>query len=196
VRRAVFLDRDGTLNRNVWNPATGAYESPLHSEQMELLPGVISALKLLRDAEFLLILVSNQPNAAKGKSSMQTLDAIHAKFEQILHGEGIPLDAVYYCFHHPEFTGPCLCRKPSPYFIFQAQNQFEIDLKSSWMIGDRVTDVQCGRAAGAKTIFLSGSTFSESPATEANYIAPDLWNAAQMILHHHAVSPTGLRVSI
>lgn len=193
VKCAVFLDRDGTLNRNIWNPKTQAYESPLAPEGLELLPGVPSALKLLRDAGFLLVLVSNQPNAAKGKSSMQTLDAIHARFEHLLFKEGAVLDAVHYCFHHPEFTGPCLCRKPSPHFLFQARDSLGIDLAASWMIGDRITDVRCGRAAGTKTILLSTSDLHE---LMADYTAPDLWTAVKIILRDQAVRATGLRVSI
>ena len=84
MRRAVFLDRDGVLNRNVWNPATGKYESPLTPEDFELLPDVIPALQLLRDAGYLLFLVSNQPNHAKGKAGMDTLDAIHRRLETAL----------------------------------------------------------------------------------------------------------------
>jgi len=193
VKRAVFLDRDGTLNRNIWNPVTGAYESPLYPEQMELVPGAASALKLLRDAGFLLVLVSNQPNAVKGKATARALDAIHARFECLLREEGIVLDAVYYCFHHPEFTGPCICRKPSPYFLFHMRDKSGVNLAESWMIGDRITDVQCGLAAGVKTIFLSQSNPAE---TSAGLAAPDMWVAAQMVVEHHAVRATGFRVSI
>jgi len=193
MKRAVFLDRDGTLNRNVWNPKTQAYESPLAPERMELLPGVVPALKLLRDAGYLLVLVSNQPNAAKGKATMQTLDAIHTRLEALLREQSLFLDAAYYCFHHPEFTGPCLCRKPSPYFLFQARDRLGVQLDASWMIGDRITDVHCGLAAGVKTVFVSSHA---SAGTTADLVAADLWAAVQRIVADQAVSPTGLRVSM
>lgn len=177
MRRAVFLDRDGVLNRNIWNPETLAYESPLTPEQFELLPDVIPSLGLLRDAGYLLFLVSNQPNFAKGKASLDTLAAIHNRFEAAI--EGIRFQAFYYCFHHPDFTGECRCRKPSPYFLLQASDSFHLDLARSWMVGDRASDVACGRAAGARTIEIGMRT---CPEAGAEFIADSLWTAAQIIV--------------
>jgi D-glycero-D-manno-heptose 1,7-bisphosphate phosphatase len=178
VRRAIFLDRDGVLNRNVWNPATAAWESPLTPEQFELLPKVIPALQLLRDAGYLLFLVSNQPNYAKGKASMRTLDAIHQRLEMALAEEHISFTACYYCFHHPAFTGHCVCRKPSPYFLLEARDTLGLDLEQSWMIGDRQADIDCGRAAGTRTVMIG-----KMPAEEAgaDRVVSDLWAAAQVI---------------
>lgn len=178
LRRAVFLDRDGVLNRKVWNPATGAWESPLTPEQFELLPAVIPGLRLLRDAGYLLFLVSNQPNYAKGKATMHTLDAIHQELERTLAEEGIPLVAYYYCYHHPAFTGACICRKPSPYFLLKARDTFELDLGYSWMVGDRETDVDCGRAAGARTVRIGEMILEKTGADET---AASLWSAAEII---------------
>ncbi|QNI32690.1 HAD-IIIA family hydrolase [Alloacidobacterium dinghuense] len=179
MRRAVFLDRDGVLNSNIWNPATGAYESPLRPEQFELLPKVISALHLLQDDGYLLFLVSNQPNYAKGKATMRTLDAIHRRLETAMLEACISFAAYYYCLHHPLVTGDCFCRKPSPYFLLKARDLFALDLRQSWMIGDRQTDIECGLAAGARTIGI-GALFP--PAAEADHIAADLWQAAQIIV--------------
>jgi D-glycero-D-manno-heptose 1,7-bisphosphate phosphatase len=178
MKWAIFLDRDGVLNRNVWNPATSAYESPLTPEQFELLPNVIPALQLLQDAGYLLFLVSNQPNHAKGKASLSTLDAIHGRLETALAEGHISFSACYYCFHHPAFTGPCICRKPSPHFLFKARDVFGVDLGRSWMIGDRQTDIECGRAAGTRTLEISKTVTSK---TGSNYVAADLWSAAQLI---------------
>jgi D-glycero-D-manno-heptose 1,7-bisphosphate phosphatase len=178
MRRAVFLDRDGVLNRNVWNPATNQYESPLRPEQFALLPDVIPALQLLSHAGYLLFLVSNQPNFAKGKTSLHALDVIHRKLETTLTDAQIILAASYYCYHHPDVTGKCICRKPSPYFLWKARDEFGIHLAESWMIGDRVTDIQCGRAAAARTIRITNTPSAEK---EADHAAPDLWSAAQII---------------
>jgi len=167
------------LNRNIWNPATSAYESPLTPEQFELLPNVIPALTLLRDAGFLLFLVSNQPNYAKGKASISTLDAIHAKLEAALTDSNVQFAAYYYCFHHPTFTGECICRKPLPYFLLRARDTFGVELTQSWMVGDRPSDLQCGRTAGARTVEISDRTASTSGADR---IAPDLWSASQIIV--------------
>ena len=156
-RPAVFLDRDGVINRNVLNPVTQAWESPLLPDQLEIIPGASSAMRALRDAGFLLFVVSNQPNAAKAKTSLATLHAIHDRLLEFLRRDAVDVDAFYYCFHHPhgvvaEFSGPCECRKPSPYFLFQARDQFALDLGRSWMVGDRPSDVACGLAAGVRTI--------------------------------------------
>ena len=183
MRRAVFLDRDGVLNRNVWNPATRQDESPLTPEQFELLPDVLPALRLLSDAGYLLFLVSNQPNYAKGKASMDMLNAIHCRLETALTEAEISFAAFYYCFHRPEFTGECICRKPSSYFLFQARDSFGIDLTASWMVGDRPTDIECGRAAGTRTIEISDPAVSPSlPKTKADYAAAGLWSAAKIIM--------------
>jgi D-glycero-D-manno-heptose 1,7-bisphosphate phosphatase len=179
MKRAIFLDRDGVLNRNILNPETSAYESPLTPGQLELLPNVIPALWLLRDAGYLLFIVSNQPNYAKGKASMEALDAIHSKLETALGEAGIAFNASYYCFHHPSFTGPCTCRKPSPYFLFKARDIFKVELEKSWMIGDRTTDVECGRFGGTRTVKIGDwDTFGVG----ADLVVPNLWSATQVIV--------------
>ena len=192
ARRAVFLDRDGVLNRNVFNPATGRYESPLSPEQFELVPGAVEALSRLQEAGFLLILVSNQPNYAKGKCSLETFHAIHARLEGILSTNGITLAEAYYCLHRlggvvPEYAIQCVCRKPLPYFLFRAQETFGISLSKSWMIGDQVTDIMCGAAAGVRTIRVTpdhpGNPCGFVPfELNADFAATDLADAAEIIL--------------
>jgi D-glycero-D-manno-heptose 1,7-bisphosphate phosphatase len=185
-RRAVFLDRDGVINRNVWNPATSQYESPLTADAFELLPGVMHALLRLQSAGFLLFVVSNQPNYSKGKSSIDTPAAIHRKLLALTTQAGIIFAGCYYCFHHPEgsesgYAGPCVCRKPSPYFLLHAQEHFGIDLAASWMIGDRESDVQCGKAAGTRTILIQDAP--QTPrSTIADESASQLADATQWIL--------------
>ena len=179
MNRAVFLDRDGVLNHNVWNPETSTYESPLSAEQFELLPNVIPALQLLQDAGYLLFVVSNQPNYAKGKASQDTLDGIHRRLETALAEASISISAYYYCLHHPAFTGQCVCRKPSPHFLFKARDSYEVDLRYSWMIGDRATDIECGLAAGTKTVRIRGSMPSKAGEDVSS---TDLWSAVKLIL--------------
>jgi D-glycero-D-manno-heptose 1,7-bisphosphate phosphatase len=184
-RRAVFLDRDGVINRNVWNPATLEYESPLTVDAFELVPGVLSALAELRRAGYLIFLVSNQPNYAKQKVSMEILDAIHQKLIAATARAGIAWAACYYCFHHPEgsmqgYSGPCVCRKPSPYFLFRARRDFGLELSLSWMIGDRESDVQCGRAAGTRTILIADGEAGGVVVT-ADHRAVDLAQAVRLI---------------
>jgi len=186
-QRAVFLDRDGIINRNVLNPATGDFEAPLTAEDFEFIPGAVSAMRELRAAGFLLFLVSNQPNVAKGKSTLEQLAAIHMKLQSGLTRSGIEFSRFYYCLHHPrgvvsEYSRSCECRKPSPYFLLKAGAQFNLPLSQSWMVGDRLTDVECGRAAGTKTILIGSGPSSFAKDALADEIAPDLLSAARFIL--------------
>jgi D-glycero-D-manno-heptose 1,7-bisphosphate phosphatase len=185
--RGIFLDRDGVINRNVFNPEADAFESPHRLEDFELLPGVIEVLKRLQQAGYSLFLVSNQPSYAKGKTSLEMLRKIHERFVQYLDSANIKFSEHYYCFHHPEgivpgFSGPCICRKPSPHFLLQAQAGFGLDLKQSWMIGDRETDIECGHAAGTRTIRIGGGRLPEVNETTADFRVRDLPEAADLIL--------------
>ncbi|WP_446743793.1 D-glycero-alpha-D-manno-heptose-1,7-bisphosphate 7-phosphatase [Silvibacterium acidisoli] len=181
--RAVFLDRDGVINENVFNPATGEMESPLTAGQFRFLPGALEAMFAFRRAGFLLFLVSNQPNHAKGKASLAELHAIHERMQAELERSGIDFVEFYYCFHHPAgitqgYSGPCECRKPSPYFLEKAIAEYGIDRESSWMVGDRWSDIACGRDAGVAAILIAESPveFAEVP------VARDLRHASQIIL--------------
>jgi D-glycero-D-manno-heptose 1,7-bisphosphate phosphatase len=196
--RAIFLDRDGVINHNILNPATGCYESPLTEDDFQLVAGVLPALRDLQAAGYLLFLVSNQPNYAKGKTTLDTLNAIQRKLERALFENGILFAAFYYCRHHPQAALPelrnCVCRKPSPYFLRKAEADFGVDLRRSWMLGDRATDMSCGIAAGTKTILIGehiaayarragdnkGADYEEGPLPDRR--APDLAAAAKLIL--------------
>lgn len=158
-KKAVFLDRDGVINALVPNPSTGDWEAPLAANQVRLLNGVSQAIRALTDAGYLLFVVSNQPNYAKNKASLEEIQKIHEKIEQKLAKAGARINAFFYCYHHPSGTKPgysaqCDCRKPSPFFLLQAAKKHNLDLASSWMIGDRNSDIECGLAAGVRTILL------------------------------------------
>ena len=191
---AVFLDRDGVLNPLVLNPATGRMESPLTPGEMELMEGVIPALSQLQVNGYPLILVSNQPNVALGKLSLETLEAIHRKLEIELIFAGIRFQRFCYCLHHPkgvvaEYAGLCVCRKPSPWFLLRARDDFGLSLRHSWMVGDQSTDIQCGKATGARTIRIrpaSGASgilkASQNRGPSADYAAGNLAEAVEIIL--------------
>jgi D-glycero-D-manno-heptose 1,7-bisphosphate phosphatase len=189
-RAAVFLDRDGVINHNVLNPLTGEWESPLRVEDFVMIPTALAALRALRRAGYLLFIVSNQPNYAKAKVTLQTLESIHQIFLHILNEEQIEFAAFYYCLHHPhgvvpEYSGPCCCRKPSPFFLLKARDKFHLDMKRSWMVGDRDSDVECGRAAGVRTIRVLSNDESDCVdygVVHADYHADDLEAATKIIL--------------
>ena len=154
-QRAVFLDRDGTLNREV-----DGVRSP---DQLELLPGVADAIHALNHKGWRAIVVSNQPVIAKGFCLEADVQAIHDKLETLLGRDHAFIDRIYYCPHHPEkgFAGErpelkidCACRKPKPGMLLQAAKDLNIDLMQSWFIGDTTTDVQTARNAGVKAILV------------------------------------------
>ena len=152
-QRAIFLDRDGTINR---------YVGFLRDVgQFELLPGAAEAIRRINASGYLAIVVTNQPVIARGEVTREQLREIHDKMETLLGREGAYVDAIYYCPHHPHRGYPgevaelkidCGCRKPKPGLLLQAAEDYNIDLTKSWMIGDSENDVQAGRAAGCRTM--------------------------------------------
>jgi D-glycero-D-manno-heptose 1,7-bisphosphate phosphatase len=189
MNKAVFLDRDGVINKNVFNPGTQEYESPYSPDDLEIYEWTFDSLKKLVKAGYMLFLVSNQPSFAKGKTSMENIKSIERKLASELEENGIFFKEFYYCYHHPEgivkdLKKICDCRKPKPYFLLKAKSEYEIDFDNSWMVGDRDTDIQCGQRAGVRTILIrdehSGKYQGKS---EPELIADNLKAAAEMILN-------------
>ncbi len=152
-QRAVFLDRDGTLNKHI-----GFLR---HPDEVELLPGAAEAVAAINQSGALAVLVTNQPVLARGEVTPAGLAAIHDRLVTLLGNAGAYLDAIYVCPHHPDkgFPGevsalktPCHCRKPAPGMLLAAAERYHIDLAASYMIGDSESDMQAGRAAGCKTV--------------------------------------------
>ena len=159
MEKAVFLDRDGVINKPVFNPDTGEFESPHHPDDLCLFDWTTDCLQKIAKEGYLMFVVSNQPSYAKGKTSLENIKEIQYKLKRELEKNRIFVKEYYYCYHHPngivkEYSYECECRKPKPYFILKAQKEYDIDLSRSWMIGDRDTDVFCGQNAGVKTILI------------------------------------------
>ena len=189
LRKAVFLDRDGTLIKEV-NHLT----SP---DQLELLPGVAVAVRGLNRSGILAVVITNQPVIARGDITFERLAKVHARLESQLGANGAFIDGLYFCPHHPdkgfagevlEFKGPCQCRKPEPGLIQKACKDMGVDSHNSWMIGDTTSDIEAGRRAGVRTILLrTGFAGSDAKYTiRPDYICPDLLDAVEWILHGHA----------
>jgi D-glycero-D-manno-heptose 1,7-bisphosphate phosphatase len=145
MKRAVFLDRDGVINRK---PPEGQYVT--RWEELEFLPGVHEAIALLVQAGFCVLTVTNQRCVAKGLLTEGDLESIHKRMCLELTAAGAVITEVYYCPH--EIQPPCSCRKPAAGMLLRAAREHEIDLKMSWMIGDSDIDVAAGRAAGCRTV--------------------------------------------
>lgn len=192
TQAAVFLDRDGVLNSLVLNRDSGRYESPLSPEQFQMIDGVLPALWRLQSAGYALILVSNQPNFALGKSSLETLTRIHQELTTELLSAGVHFARFCYCLHHPKgvtpgYSGLCVCRKPSPWFLLRARDELGVSLPHSWMIGDQPTDMQCGRAAGVRTIRIGAAPMAATGQNDApEHTAAHLAGAVEIILTHRA----------
>ena len=186
-RGGIFLDRDGVINRNILNPQTGEFESPAAVGNLSFFPGVAEALRGMRSLGFFLILISNQPSHAKGKATMAELDAVGDAVKRTLDDWGVPLDGYYYCYHHPKgitpgFSKHCECRKPGTLFVDEACRRFELSIGRSWIIGDRETDILCGKAAGLKTILILDPTSADRRGdTDPDYSAPTLLDAVDVI---------------
>jgi D-glycero-D-manno-heptose 1,7-bisphosphate phosphatase len=179
--RAVFLDKDGTLVENV------PYN--VDPEKIRLAPGAVEGLKILHAAGYKLIVISNQSGVARGLFKEGDLVQVEEQLKKLLKEEGIPLSGFYYCPHHPDgrvrdYTINCMCRKPRPGMLFTAAREHQINLASSWVIGDILDDVEAGRRADCSTILLDNGNETEwsmTPYRRPHYTAPDLLEAAKII---------------
>lgn len=161
-QRAIFLDRDGTINRFV------GFLRDIND--FELLPGVTEAIRLINESAYLAIVVTNQPVIARGEISLEDLSVIHNKMETLLGKEGAYIDAIYFCPHHPHkgYEGErvdlkieCNCRKPKAGMLLTASNDFNIDLSKSWMIGDGENDIKAGLVAGCRTALIGNGCYKQ-----------------------------------
>jgi len=185
-RRAVFMDRDGTISEEV------GYIN--HPSRYRVFPYAAEAVRLLNNAGWLAILVTNQAGVARGYFTEDLIEAVHDVLKLELEHDGARLDAIYYCAHHPTvgelpYRFDCDCRKPKPGLIIRAAADFDIDLAQSWMIGDRHSDIELARNAGVHAAFvLSGYGRGEweyQRATwkhEPDLIAEDLLEAVKEIV--------------
>lgn len=174
MNKAAFLDRDGVINRKA--PTEDEYITCW--EQMHIIPGVGEAIALLNRAGFRVIVVSNQRCVAKGLVTISDLDAMHQQMRHELREVGANIDGVYYCPH--EEQPPCSCRKPEPGMLLSAAEEHQVNLQSSWMIGDSEKDVEAGRSAGCRTVRIlrPGATANG----RADLVARSLLEAVHQIL--------------
>jgi len=170
--KAVFLDRDGTINVGI-----PKYDRVDSVEKVELLPGVMEGLSMLATLDYGVFLVTNQLGLAEGLINREEFDAINARTLELIAPSGIKILETYVC---PHGTGSdCTCQKPKPGMLLDAARKYDINLAESWMVGDRLTDVQTGNNAGTKTVLvLSGAQVT---APEATYTAPSFLDAANYI---------------
>jgi D-glycero-D-manno-heptose 1,7-bisphosphate phosphatase len=158
MAKAIFLDKDGTLIPDI------PYN--VNPDLITIVPNAIEGLKQLSAEGYLLIIISNQAGVARGYFTEDKLPAVEQRIKQLLEKQGVKLSAFYYCPHHPEgtvrrYTDDCYCRKPQPGMLLKAARDHNIDLPSSWMIGDILNDVEAGNRAGCKTVLINNGNETE-----------------------------------
>ena len=172
ARRAVFLDRDGVINRN--------REDHVKSwEEFERLPGVLGAFRCLAHSELLVVVVSNQSAIGRGLTTSERVDDINSRMISAVHRVGGRIDAVYYCPHTPE--SGCSCRKPKPGLLQRAAEELEIDLSRSYLVGDQQSDMEAALAAGCKRILVGEITpgrHTQEAASDRSFARASCLNAA------------------
>jgi D,D-heptose 1,7-bisphosphate phosphatase len=188
MNRAVFLDRDGTINVEV------GYLSDL--AQLKLIPGAGAAVKRLNETGLKAVLVTNQSGVARGYFSESFVQETHARLEQMLRDEGAWLDGIYYCPHHPTsgsppYTVDCDCRKPGTGLIDRAARDLAIDVKKSYVVGDKWSDVELGQRAGAHAVLVKSGFTHDDPGNvrpphvvDPDFVAHDLAEAVAWIVRH------------
>lgn len=172
THRAVFLDRDGVINRAFVRD--GKPYPPSGPEELEILPGVPEALARLRDAGYFIVVVTNQPDVARGITTRENVEAIHAVL-----GSRLPIDEFRVCYH--DDIDRCSCRKPAPGMLIETAREKHLDLASSIMVGDRWRDVEAGKGAGCTTIFVDYG-YAETTPKEPDKRVKSLLEATEWIL--------------
>jgi histidinol-phosphate phosphatase family protein len=180
--RAVFLDRDGTINED-----PGYISDPA---EVVLIPKAAEALAALKKKGFKLIVISNQSGIARGIMSSEDVEKVNNKINELLLKESADIDAFYFCHAHPEFSTPeeCKCRKPSPELVFEAARDLEIELSESYFVGDTLTDIECGKNAGLRTILVKTGKGAETLSilqkdnNFPSFVAENLFDAHEFII--------------
>jgi len=172
MRRAVFLDRDGVINRAIVRD--GMPFPPSSLDELEILPGVPEALQKLHDGNYLLIVVTNQPDVARGTANKEDVEKMNDHLFSTL-----PLDDIKTCYH--DSGDSCLCRKPLPGSLIEAAKEHHIDLSKSFMVGDRWRDIEAGQTAGCKTFFIN-YRYAEKQPEMPDFIVSSLLEAQRIII--------------
>lgn len=184
MNRAVFLDRDGVITQD---PPHYAHKL----SQLALIPRSADAIRLLNENEFKVIVVSNQSGIARGYYREEDAVLFNQAMKEMLGNNSARIDAIYYCPHHPEakidkYRIDCNCRKPKPGMLKRAEEELDIDSKQSFMVGDKLSDIEAGKRGGCKTIMVrTGHGIEELKSNEisCDYIANDLYDAVERILY-------------
>ena len=174
MNKALFLDRDGVLDDLVFHGDTNGWEAPRNENEVTVRPDAREALQQAAADGWLIFVVSNQPDVAKGRTTMDALNAAHRRVVELLGNP--PITEFLYCFHRAE--DGCACRKPQPGQVIEAAKKYDVDLRRSWFIGDVDTDIECGRRAGTRTALVEYAPSADKRGKQrADLVSRDLGHA-------------------
>jgi D-glycero-D-manno-heptose 1,7-bisphosphate phosphatase len=185
--RAIFLDRDGVINENRADHVKSWSE-------FQFLPGALEAVKLLTQSEFRVFVVTNQAMINRGLAATSALEQIHREMLRAARREGAEISAVYYCPHREDEH--CLCRKPQPGMLLQASTEWNVDLSHAYMVGDALSDIRAGHAAGCRAVLVrtgrgrAQAELPEARSVRPDFIADDLLGAVRWVLQQQQVAET------
>jgi D-glycero-D-manno-heptose 1,7-bisphosphate phosphatase len=189
MRRAIFIDRDGTISEEV------GYVN--HISRFKLMERTAAAVSLINSSDFLAVVVTNQAGVARGYFKEGLIIRVHEKMESLLREKNAHLDGIYYCPHHPDvgeepYRNNCNCRKPKTGMLEAAGKDLDVDISKSFMVGDKISDVEFAHKVGAKGVLvLTGygrgeyESLDDPPKTKPDYVAEDLYDAVKWIIENH-----------
>ena len=178
MNKAIFLDRDGVIDELVQHD-DGEFGAPLKPEEVQLRPGAADAIRKAANNGWKIFVVSNQPDAAKKKTTIESLRAVHQRLLELLGGA--PITEFFYCYHRSEER--CECRKPQPFFVLEAAKKYDIDLARSWFVGDVGTDIETGKRAGTRTALLEyRHSGPKRGAQQPDWLCRDLGHFVQQLV--------------
>jgi D-glycero-D-manno-heptose 1,7-bisphosphate phosphatase len=192
MTRAVFLDRDGVINELVCHPELDITGAPFQASEYKLIPGVVETINSLHRSGYIVIVISNQPDVAKGRMTLDAFKIIREKMKAELAEAGAFIDGEYYCMHHPQavlaqYKVICDCRKPKPGLLLRAAREHDIDMQRSLFVGDNFSDVEAGKGAGCRTILIGKMKHEicdlmDKRNTMPNIVSTNLTEAVQHLL--------------
>ena len=165
MKRAIFFDRDGVINKEIYRKKLKKWSAPHKVNEVVLNNNLIEVLKKIKKKDFFFFIISNQPDYALGYTKLENLKSVHKKIKKKLSNNSIFIKKYFYSFRHNDslikkLGPPCYDKKPNPFFLKIAKNKYNLNLKKSWIIGDRETDILCGKRAGLKTIGLKNKVYT------------------------------------
>jgi len=188
VNKAVFLDRDGVLNEMFFDKEKNEFRPPHSIKETRIILNSINAVRLLNKYNYLVFVVSNQPDYAKGKTNIENLYEVKEYIKNQMSNYGCSIIRYYYCYHHPQgivdgYNIKCECRKPGTMFVESALKEFSVKRENSFFIGDRISDIQCGIDSGLKTIYIENEIYKLKDYIMPDYTANDLYSAVNKIIN-------------